>query len=280
VLLRLAADRGRPDFVRQAAIPLAALWLTACGAEPRREPGPAVVGQTLHYVRSNIDGTQPEHVYMHRSAPDRIAVYKMVAPCTHAALVTATVDPGTGEASRLEAASLQPDGTGEPYGTLLFDGERLTAKVDMDGQAIESQVQVESRPWHLYDYDLATLAAMTQATQPEGDFDFSLALVWVDPANPGDFLRWLGAAHARLAGEETHEGRMTRRFEVEGAAFGSAGGGPMWLDSVTGRIVDVQWHRPNHSDYTSFRLRLVGEEPGGEAAWDALMRRHFAGCPA
>lgn len=216
---------------------------------------------------------------MFRRSASEIAVTKMRARCTRAALVTATIDPATGEATRLVAARLLPGAESAPYGVLAFNADRIDAELTMDGATLRDSVTVTDRPWHLYDYDLATLAAATQAmTGPPADFTFALALVW-----PGDdpkrFLQWLGRADARFIGGERHEGRDTLRYEVTGPAFGAAGGGPMRLDAGGRFPVDVQWRRPNHPGYADFRLRLTAVADDGEPGWARRLSAHFKDCP-
>ena len=45
-----------------------------------------------HYIRSNRDGSQPEHVVHYRPTRTSISVYKWVSKCTTAAYVTADMD--------------------------------------------------------------------------------------------------------------------------------------------------------------------------------------------
>jgi hypothetical protein len=221
--------------------------------------------------------------YFHRPAADRIEVYKMTRRCTYAVLNSATIDPATGEATQIVGAELQPDARRAPYARLDLDrtGRRLTGRMDLPGLQQAVEAPVETRPWHQYDYDLATLSVAFEARRgSRAPMTFGLALFSTDPAEPGKLLHWLGSATARFAAAERHLGRDTLRFEVAGPAFGKASGGPLWVDARRGFIVDVQWGRPNHDEDTNFRLRLIGEEPAGEAAWTALLRRHYAGCPA
>ena len=256
-----------------------ALLTASCATVPEPRAGP--VGMTVSYVRSNIAGGEEEQVHVRRAAADTLIVYKMRERCTRAALVTATIDPVSGEASRLVAARLLPDARSESYGELRFDpaASRIEASVTMDGTSVRDAVAVTDRPWHLYDYDLATLGAMTAAmTGPPRDFSFGLALVWPGE-NPARFLQWFGRADARFVRAERHDGRDAWRFDVSGPAFGTAGGGPMWIDRATRIPTDAQWGRPNHPGYKDFRLRLkyMAREP--DSKWQNQLRAHFAGCP-
>jgi hypothetical protein len=242
----------------------------------------AEVGRTFHYERSNIAGGEEEQIYVHRAAPDRIEVYKMRERCTGAAFVTAQIDPVTGEASKLIAGRLAPGATSRTIGVMEHDAatKRITIRLDLGDRKLDLGIAAPDRPWHLYDYDLATLGAALVARGPDrSPFAFAMAMTWTDLSKPDEFLRWLGRAEAKFAAAETHLGRDTLRFDVTGPAFGSQGGGPIWIDAKDGRIVDVQWGRPNHDGYVDFRLALKAELPRGDAAWRALLTRHFEGCP-
>lgn len=233
---------------------------------------------TWHYERSNADGSEAEQVYIHSRAPDRLAVYKMRERCTGAALVTATIDPATGEASQLTAGRLAPGATSRPIGEIRFDpaSALLTMTLTIDGRTTNLDATVATRPWHLYDYDLATLAMATrQRPGSRAPFRFGLALVW--PDDPTRMLQWLGAADARFVRAERHAGRRTLRFSISGPAFGTGGGGPLWLDARDGTLLEAWFGRPNHPGYRDFRLRLRGRFDG-EPAWTRLLEKHFEGC--
>lgn len=246
---------------------------------------PAVVppdpGTTLHYERSNIAGGEEEQILIHRVAATEIAVAKLRQPCTRAALVTATLDPATGEATRLVAARLEPGARSTAYGEMRFDPATatVTATVTMDGREQRDAATVTDRPWHLYDYDLATLIvhlARPGAAAPRRAA-FGLALVWPDAAS-GRFLTWLGRAEIRRVRRERHEGRAAIRYDVSGPAFGSRGGGAMWLEARTHVPIDVQWRRPNHPGYADFRLRLRASHRDGTDGWRRRLAAHFQGC--
>jgi hypothetical protein len=258
--------------VHKSAILLLALTLAA--------PAHAQLGRTFHYERSNIDGSEPEQIYHHRAAIDRTEVYKAVARCTGSALVSAAIDPRTGVATQLVGGRLRPGAERAPQAWLNDEGTRLSGLINMPGMQKRVEAPVRARPWHQYDYDLATLSAAFQARKgSRAPMRFGLALFWFDAKQPDKLLHWLGDATARFVRAERHLERETLRFEVSGPAFGKAGGGPLWVDAAEGYLVDVQWGRPNHDNYKDFRLRLIGEEPAGAQAWTALLRRHYEGCP-
>lgn len=239
------------------------------------------VGRIYSYVRSNGDGSEAERVHVYRATRTRIEVAKMRDRCTNAAFVTAELDLARGEATRLVAGRLRPNAAHEEFGLLAYDEarRRVEAVVTLPQGEIRDSVAVPDRPWHLYDYDLASLT-ITAQYRPDrrADFSFGLPLVLVG-ADMSDFLTYLGRADARFVRTERHLGRSAHRFEVGGPAFGSRGG-PIWFDAAQGHIIEARWGIPNHAEYRDFRLRLTGVSDGGARAWRRLLTGHFEGCPA
>lgn len=266
---------AQPSHPRQPSTPTRpppSLPLPAQGEE-------AHAGRTYHYLRSNRDGSEPEHVYVHRSDATHLEVYKMRERCTNAALVTAELDRARGQARHLRGGRLQPSARREFFATLDYDPATHTidAEVRLPDRTLRDAVVVGTEPWHLYDFDLASLTA-TLPDRPDwrAPFAFGLPLVLV-AGDPADFLRDLGRADARFVREETHDGRPALRFDVDGPAFAGKGS-PLWIDRADGHILEASWGIPNHAGYRDFRLRLLGIDDGGEAAWERLLRAHFEGC--
>jgi hypothetical protein len=130
----------------------------------------------------------------------------------------------------------------------------------------------------LFDYDLASLNVALQEKRPRGDFSFGLALVWPGQSS-AKFFRYMGRVDARHRGTENHLVRQTRRFDLT-LAGAKPGRGTLWSDAATGIIVDAEFDQPNHPGYRDLRLKLDRVEPGGQSAWDALLKRHYRDCPA
>ncbi|HYI48691.1 MAG TPA: hypothetical protein VEX35_09520 [Allosphingosinicella sp.] len=239
------------------------------------------VGRIYSYVRSNSDGSEAERVYVYRASRTRIEVAKMRTRCRNAAFVTAELDLVRGEATRLVAGRLRPGAGHEEFGLLTYDqtARRVDAVVTLPQGILRDSVAVPDRPWHLYDYDLASLTVTAQyRPDRRADFSFGLPLVLVG-ADMSDFLTYLGRADARFVRTERHGGRRAHRFQVGGPAFG-ARGGPIWFDAAGGHIIEARWGIPNHAEYRDFRLQLRGVSDGGARAWRRLLTRHFENCPA
>ncbi len=247
---------------------------TAMGGEPE-----SAEGTIYHYVRSNTDGSDAEHVYVYRAAENHLEVYKMRERCEPAAFVSAWVDPETGTASLIDGGRLMPNARHENFVSLHYDGTygRLSVEATLPDRMVRERVRVEQPVYHLYDFDLASLSLQTMALDDvRQGFSFGLPLIWTEPSEDGH-LRQLGEARATYVGEEEYRGRRAIRFEVDGPALGDQGG-PLWIDAEGRHVIGAEWGLPNHAGMEDFAIRLVDIERSGEAGWTALLTSHFEGC--
>ena len=230
-----------------------------------------------HYVRSNRDGSSAEKIVHFRPTRTDVAVYKWVSKCETAAYVTAQMDPSTWEPRGLDAGKVAADGTQARFGRLDLDPATRTVSAWADlppGRVSDTAVVPAGMPWFLFDYDLGDLNAYLQETRPTGDFTFAFALVWPESE---DFLTHMASVHAAHRGIELRDGRSVRRFDLHFVA-GRKGSGTLWTEPATGAIVEAEASVPNHPGMADFRLKLQREEPGGAAAWNALLEGHYAQC--
>jgi hypothetical protein len=250
--------------------------LLIAAAEPPRAP---LVGEAiLHYVRSNKDGSGPEHVVQYRPTRTGIAVYKWVSKCTTAAYVTAEMDAEVQQGSAYVAGKVARDGSQARFGTLTFDPAEPALAVDIapPGAApIQMRKALLGKPYIIYDFDFADLNAFLQEHRQEVHFSFLLPVIW--PGEPGLF-RDYGKLHANYDSDTVRDGRKVRTFflGVEGSKSAT---GMLWVDAAQGYIVEAELDLPNHQEYRDFRLKLEKVEHGGQAAWDALTASQYAGCP-
>lgn len=242
------------------------------------------VGRIYYYERTNTDGTMGERVTIFRSSVDSLAVYKENGLCQNAALVTADLDVSNFSTTRVTGGQLRPGAEVMEFAFLDWDqaAEQLNILVRFPDMELHEDAPIMQTPWHLFDFDLASLTVATpHLTDPEGSFDFGMALVWADPS-AADPLTWMGNVTANFAASEMHEGTPSRRYRLTGSAFegerATGSEGTLWLDQADGHIVDAIFPAPNHPGYTDFRLRLLQVSDGGADEWDALLHAHFADC--
>ena len=246
---------------------LASLLVAGCAHAGESEGGP------IHsYVRSNRDGSEAETIHVYRPRPFHVEVTKMRERCTNAAFVTATI--AGGEPVRLTGGRLRPGARHEDFAELTFADGRIDARVTAPQGELRRSVAVADRPWHLYDFDWASLAVPPAGRRR--DFSFGVALIWLGD-DPADFLRYLGRADARFVRDERRDGRRALRYQLGGPAFEGDLGGPLWIDARGGFVVAAELGRPNHAEYRDFKLRLTGVRHG-PAAWKRLLEAHFEGC--
>ena len=256
----------------------ALVLLTVAGCvSPTRVPE-GQEGPILHYLRSNRDGSAPEHVVQFRPSSRQVAVYKWVDKCTTAAFVTAQMDESVREAESFVAGKVSTDGSQARFGTLTLDSRVSALVVDVTpagGPRLQQRHALKGRPFILYDFDFADLNAFLQEHRPRAAFRYRLPVIW--PSDPRLF-RDYGTLTASFAREEQHLGRRTARFDLE-VDGGTRTSGTLWIDAAQGFIVEAELGLPNHEEYRDFRLRLERVERGGSAAWAALTKGHYANCP-
>jgi len=271
------APGARPALAALAAL----LALAGCATVETAAVPVDRIGRIYSYIRSDRDGSEAETIHVFRAGRSRIGVAKMRSRCTDAAYVTADLDIENGYATRLGGGRLLPDAGREEFAVLTYDeaARRLDGRIDLPTGLLDLTLAVPDAPWHLFDFDLASLTVVAQyRPDRRADWRFGLALVWPGGGTDG-LLRYLGRADLRFVREEPHAGHRTLRFEAGGPAFG-ARGGPIWFDAAEGHVIEASWGIPNHEEHRDFRLRLTRINDGGEAEWRRLLSAHFAGCPA
>lgn len=241
-------------------------------------PAAGQVGRTWHYTRSNDDGSRAEAVHVHVPATGALAVMKAVERCTRAALVTARIDPVSGQASELVGGQLDRDGRQQAFAWFNEDSTgQITARAALPEGELKLATSVGTKPWHLYDFDFASLT-LWLANRPDrrSDFRIGLPLLLIGPQGPN--LSDLGALHGRFLADTHWMGRPALLFRLEGPALGGKSG-TLMLDAAAGHILDARLPIPNHDGYRDFRLRLAGVDDGAEA-WTQTLAAHWRGCKA
>ena len=239
---------------------------------------PAAVGDAiLHYLRSNRDGSEPEHVVQFRSARDYVAVYKWVEKCTTAAYVTALMEPDNRQARSFLAGKVARNGSQDAFGFLKV--EKADLVLDMKppgGDRVQERYRLRGQPFLLYDFDFADLNSFLQEQRPAKAFSFALPVIW--PGSGQSLFKDLGTLRARFAAKEQHLGHQALRFDlkVEGPKPST---GKLWVDAQRYHIVEAELDLPNHQEYRDFRLRLERVQSGGQSAWNALTKSQYERCP-
>jgi len=233
------------------------------------------VGRLLSYERSNQDGSRAERIDVYRASETRLEVMKSAARCTQAALVSAELGFQTWSGDTVTGGALLPGAEVMEFAFLTHDREagQLNTAVHLPDQTLTFETPTSDGPLHLYDFDLASLTALTPyLVNPQAGLSVNFALMWADPANPS----------VTMMGEETFvfDGRQPGETGdvLTYAASGALGEGYLWLDAEDGHIVEAAFAEPNHPGYDSFRLRLTGVTDTDAEGWQQHLTAHYEDC--
>ena len=222
------------------------------------------VGRVLHYRHSNVDGTRASRVTLYVAAEDRIEALKWNPGWTRSTLVVAEMDWKTFSVRSFETTVITTGNERQVLGRL---------EVDADGRSLETRfggartrVAVEQRPWHSYDFDLASLnVSMRYLVDPEGR-----VMLGIMDAVGGAFGH-RGWVELGYEADEERAGIPCRRYALDGPGF-SDRGGLLWVSrDEEACFVDFEFDLPDEPGMTSGKLLLLerGELTGEE--WEAFV---------
>ena len=274
--------RRRPLVAGLLAAPL--LALAAGKSEPSSslsdfefKPERAPVGQVVHYVKSNLDGSKRLVLSVHFSAPLTMEVLKAEADGQYLALVQAELDPATLSESRMKSFNRLESGTPQQQMALEPDPQqrRLVAEV------ANTKLPVTPGHWpaHIYNFDLSGLnATLPHLKDPRHDFEAGL----IDPdfqflktkfkpdagEQAGGFV-YKGKARFHFVRDEEVDEVPCHRFEVSGPAFKNIKG-TLWVNAKDGLIERFEHPLPDNPDWKSFKLSRISSRPMSDAEWEAF----------
>jgi len=225
---------------------------------------------TYHYVRSNIDGSVPEHVVF-RPKGDTIEIFKFVKAGAASALVSCTMAPGWQSPIRLRSEQLEGVRR-RLIATLSYDGRNgfATVLVAPTGQPAEP-VLVPTPSWHIFNMDLASLAA----TLAKRRSAFSFHFIEPNMVSPSPLMIDLGSFNVRPVRIVSRRGTPCREWELTGSALGKKAG-RVWM-AASGYLVEAEIPLPNHPGYRDFRMVLVERRPMTLAQWRRFISQTVSG---
>ncbi|MGH9941835.1 MAG: hypothetical protein ACRD9R_05665, partial [Pyrinomonadaceae bacterium] len=213
----------------------------------RYRPEKISVGTVHHYVKTNIDGSQPEHVSLYVAARDRIESFKFHPPRPgRAALVIAEMDWQTFSARRLESWQVFANDERKLFATLdyLPAEQSVSVSIPSTGKPTE-KTRIGRLPFHVYNFDLASLNfAFRHLVDPRRGFTVGLA----DPTfqEQGPVFRYRGEATVTYVGDERRGGAPCRKYRAGGDGLDQRGGF-IWVNRRGGYFQDVEIELPDNS---------------------------------
>lgn len=230
------------------------------------------VGKVFHYLKTDFDGTHPEHVSIWVADRDHIESFKFHPGESPAALVTAEMDWSTFSARSLVSWQLYSDAPRKLAAKLdPVDGKRVRVEVPVLGKPAET-VEIGFLPWHIYNFDLASLnIALPHLADPQGRFKVGIA----DPnfADGPTFI-YRGEAEVSYLGEETRGGVLCRKYRIDGPGLQNRGGF-LWVNQAQGHIEDAEIDLPDNPAWTHFKFRLTGVETMDRQAWERYQKEQI-----
>lgn len=231
------------------------------------------VGKVYHYLKTNVDGTQPEHVSIRVAAPDRIESYKFHPGESPAALVLAEMDWSVFSVRRIDSWQIWSDGRRKLAATLtaLDGGKSVRVELPQLGKPAET-VEIGRLPWHVYNFDLASLGfAFPHLIDPKGRFTIGIA----DPTfGEGPAFLYRGEAEVAYEREETRAGVPCRKYRIDGLGLLHRGGF-LWVNQAEGHVEDMEIDLPDNPAWKSFKFKLTSVETLDQAAWESFQKRQI-----
>lgn len=228
------------------------------------------VGTVLHYVKTNIDGTRPEHVSQFIAAADSLESFKFHPKSPPAGLVVARMDWGAFSARTLTSWRVPGRGERKLFGMILFDAAARRAEVSLPAVRSEPETFAFGRlPVHLYNFDFASLNfALPHLSDPRTSFRIGVA----DPtfSTTGALVEYKGEATVTYLSDEKRNGVAVRKHRIDGPGLQDRGG-LIWVNKRHGWIEDMEIALPDNPEWTSFKFKLLRTEKMTRARWDAFI---------
>jgi hypothetical protein len=240
----------------------------------RYQPNKIVTDVVYHYVKTNIDGSDPEQISIRIAAKDRIESFKFHPQGTRAGLVIAKMDWSIFSVKTLESLQVFKDRDKVLAATLVYLPENKEVAVTLPFMNRPTEnVAIPFLPFHVYNFDFASLNfAFPHLIDPKQSFRVGVS----DPtfSDQGPAFRYRGEVVVRYVGEEMRDGVLCRKYSVDGPGLDNRGGF-IWVNKKTGYFQDVEIQLADNPNWKTFKFKLQKVERMNAAEWDKFMRAQF-----
>ena len=235
----------------------------------RYESGRLPVGRVYRYRKSNLDGSNPSEIALYLASETRIEALKWHAGRPETTLVVAEMDWDVFSARAFKNYQIDALGTRTLVAELETAPDRKRVTVRVRGR--ELSCDVESFPWHSYDFDFASLnVALRYLADPEGAVEFGI----VDPVHGpgGPRLGWKGRVTLGYLGAEERAGLECRRYELDGPGLEHRGGAVWVAKGEDVFLVAFEIDLPDEPGMSSGRLEWMESEDWGVEEWEEFVK--------
>lgn len=235
----------------------------ALAAEPTGTLRP---GTAYHYVKSNLDGSDPWQVSTYVSSRSRLEVLKWGPGPGEVVAVTADLDPSRCVAQHLEQWNLRSGAlTLSMWSSLSEDGRTYTFRREGIPPIV---LRGSGRPLHVYGFDLQSIDLAPRCLSRSGGVPV-IGLLGVNPIpDAAPPLVDFGPVQVKSLGDEQVSNVPCRKVRLEGKDFAVLA----WFSRADGHVVRAESSRPDSHDWTSFRLQLVRSEEMDPFRWQTFRR--------
>jgi hypothetical protein len=237
----------------------------AVGQEPARttddslleafeyRPGQIPVGRTLHYHKSNLDGTRPSLIAERWCTESRIESFKYTPGHPDATLIVAEMDWKTFSVREFQNFQVSKDGSRTLRGKMA------------------PEVSADHLPWHSYDFDLGSLnLAMRFLVDPEGEAQFAVCDYGPLPAGGRGFL-FRGMVDLIFAGEVKRGEVDAYLYEIDGPGLQDRGGHVWVKPGEDPYFLAFEIDLPDEPGMTSGKLELQDVETLADEEWQEFL---------
>ncbi len=240
----------------------------------RYQPAKIEIGAVYHYLKTNIDGTKPEHVSIYVAARDRIESFKFHPKGARAGLVIGTFDWAAFSATTLESWQVFADKEKVLVATLKYlpASREVEVALPFMNRAAE-KVAIPYRPFHVYNFDLASLNfAFRHLVNPRKPFKVGISDPTFSESGPAFLYR--GEVEIVYDGEERRNGVQCRRYRIDGPGLANRGG-TIWVARSGEHFEDVEIALADNPNWSSFKFKLQSKGRFSPAQWRDFIKAQF-----
>lgn len=257
------------------ALGLAAQSPTSSVAAFRFDASKVPAGRTLHYTKSNRDGSKAIQVVVHLEDRDTVDVYKIENRGRWLAHVRGTLDWATFTVASSKSWNRLESGEPNLQAELALDSGAHTYTARFGPNTAPSKVG--HYPLVVYNFDFIGANVIwpfrvdPQADLELGVVDPDFAAIAALPPVPGTYPQafpYRGKAVFRFVGEGEYRGVACWKYAVGGPAFGGAEG-TLLVNKAHGYWELFEHTRPDNPEWKDFKFELQRVEHLSSTQWRA-----------
>ncbi|MFN8009865.1 MAG: hypothetical protein U0P81_00510 [Holophagaceae bacterium] len=254
---------------------LAAQATSSSVAAFRFDRARVAVGRTLHYTKSNRDGSKPIEVVIHLEDADTVDAYKIENRGRWLAHVRATMDWATFTVRASRSWNQLESGEPNLQAELALDAKAGTYTARFGPYA--APATVGHLPLVVYNFDFTGANVIWPfRTDPKADLELGVAdpdftAMASLPKAPGAYPQafpYRGKAIFSFAGEAEHRGVPCWKYRVGGPAFGDAEG-TLLVNKAQGYWELFEHPKADNPAWKDFKFELEKVETLSLAQWQA-----------